>query len=84
LSQSNYESEPDWLQDAEGKFHKINIATGDPRGERHGSKFDDKDNIITRWIYIIEDDSFEDGTVAMDVTERVERDMKGEDHKYRR
>ena len=82
LSQNEYKSEPEWLSDAEGRFYKINIGTNNAREETQETKINSED-VITRWIYVIEDDTFDDGVMAMDVTDRVERDMKGENHKYR-
>jgi len=69
----SYIEEPQWLDDTNGSFYKINVGKETPEGK------------VTKtvWIYLIEDESLDDGTIAMDVTERVERDMKGESHKYR-
>jgi hypothetical protein len=71
LSQNEYEQEPEWLQDAESQFHKINVNK-------------QNDETVTKWIQIIEDDSFEDGVIAMDVTEKVKRDMQGEESEFKR
>lgn len=61
---------PDFFDDTETTFHKINVQN------KEGN------NVETVWIQIIKDESFEDGVIAKDVTEKVNRDMQGDTHKH--
>lgn len=64
------EDKRDFFDDTETTFHKINVQ------DREGN------NVETVWIQIIKDNSFEEGVIAKDVTDKVNRDMKGNNYKH--
>lgn len=69
-----FEESPEWLEGTESTIHRIQVFKGNPQNGAEKK---------TVWIQVIENDEFENGSIAMDITDRVERDMTGQEYKYK-
>lgn len=71
----SYEQEPGWMDDLSSDIHRIRV-----------SKPSDGDGEYSRmvWLLVVEDESFEDATMMIDITDEMDREMDGDRSQYRK